>query len=56
VTCCAIVKTAGAAAIGGARLITLVAAGPKAIDMLNALTVQRIDPVASKQAAILAEK
>lgn len=46
----------GEAAIGDARSITLVAARAKAIDMLNALTVQRVDPVASKQAAVLAEK
>lgn len=46
----------GEAAIGDARAITLAAARAKAIDMLNALTVQRVDPVHAKQAAILAEK
>lgn len=46
----------GEAAIGDARTLTLVAARAKAMDMLNSLTLQRIDPVQAKQAAILAER
>lgn len=46
----------GEAAIGDARTLTLVAARAKAMDMLNSLTLQRIDPVQAKQAAIVAER
>jgi len=46
----------GEAAIGDARAITLVAARAKAIDMLNSLTLQQIDPVRAKQAAIANER
>jgi len=46
----------GEAAIGDATAITLVAARAKAMDLLNSLTLQGIDPVQAKQAAILAER
>lgn len=46
----------GEAAIGDATAITLVAARAKAMDLLNSLTLQRIDPVQAKQAAIVAER
>ena len=46
----------GEAAIGDATAITLVAARAKAMDLLNSLTLQGIDPVQAKQAAIVAER
>lgn len=46
----------GEATIGDASGITLAIARAKAIDMLNALTLQRIDPVQAKQAAIASER
>ena len=46
----------GEAVIGDARALTLVTARAKAMDMLNSLTLQRIDPVQAKQAAIVAER
>ena len=46
----------GEAAIGDASGITLVAARARAIDMLNTLTLQRIDPVQAKRAAVASER
>jgi len=46
----------GEVAIGDATAITLVAARAKAMDMLNLLTLQGIDPVQAKQAALVAER